>query len=218
MQAPYASVSPTRISPSEEQPQVDNVSIVKGDQKDLKYLFKNVVYTETRPTDGEDLPMYSADEITAETHIEDLGADPVEGTDYSETRLVADWNQRYWHSEIRSNYISTYRMYNGWVPWYGRRPQWSWWSAASLIGTFVVNPSYSTTEEGTVVHLILPSMSSAKIYPGDNYSWDLESGIPVWNEGLDPDTDDPSAFTALKTWIGGKVTVLQDWTQGTPIA
>ena len=224
MQAPYSQVTITKISPSAEEPQVDPIKFVKGDQKTMKYLFKNIVYTETRPVDDSDLPMYSADEITAGTHTAELdaagGTGPyVEGTDYSATRLIADWEQHYWHAEIRNGYLSTYRMYNGWVPWYGRRPQWSWWNGASLRGYFVVTAEYNDVvdSEGTVVTCILPSKTSRRITPSTSYRWDLESSIPVWDEGLDPEVDDPSGYTALRTWIGGKAQVLQDWTQNTVI-
>lgn len=225
MQAPYNTITATRVSPSEDNPQIDNISFSKGDQKTLKYLFKNLAFTETRPLDAYDLPMYSADEITAGVHTTEL--DPVapvvdDGTgqvgNYSFTNLVVDWRQSFWHAQIRSAYTATYRMYNGWVPWYGRRPQWSWWNRASLRGVFDVTAEYSSTEDGTIVTCILPSLSSSKIYPGDVYAWDLQSSRPVWDEGLDPEVDDPSSYTAIRTWVGGSCKVLQDWTHGIPIS
>lgn len=224
MQSPYASITATKLSPSNSTPQRDDLTFVKGDQVTLKYLFKNLAATEERPLDAFSLPMYSADEVTAgdpatdEFSTEDTTLDGLTG-DWSGTRLPVDWIRLDWHAEVRSGYMSTYRMYNGWVPWYGRRPRWDWWTSAGFRGSFECTPEWNLEEEGTVVTCILPSLSSSKIYAASNvYQWDLESGRPIWEDSLDPEVDEPSSYTALKTWIAGEATVLQDWTQRTVIS
>ena len=226
MQAPYASITATKISPSRQEPPQDPLVFKKGDQVTLKYLFKNLVCTEDRPVDAFGLPMYSADEVTAGQPATD--GNTVEDTtedgntvdaDWSGTRLPADWIRLDWHAEIRSGYMSTFRMYNGWVPWYGRRPRYSWWGKAGFRGSFECSTEWNLDELGTVVTCILPSLSSSKILPAQSvYNWDLESGRPVWEDTEDPNVDPPSSYTALRTWVTGPVTVLQDWTQRTVIS
>jgi len=202
--APYSSNNSTIISPSNGTPLRDDIAFVRGDELTLKYLWKNIVYTPERPIGEDANPMYHSSETVPE------------GVTPSDTALVAPWVQRYWHAEVRSIYISTLRYLNGWAPWYGTRPNWVWWQAASLKGVMTVTAEYSseTDKEGTVVTAVLPSIQSAKIYPSPaSYRWDLESAKPV---AFDDDLN-PTSYESLKTWVNGRATVLQDFTLNTKI-
>lgn len=222
--APYNSIQATKISPSDASPRRDDIAFVKGNQVDLRYMWQNVVWTDTRPTDAYDLPMYSAAEVTAGLPATDgltvedvslVGTTP--SADWSGTRLIADWQERYWAAELRNGYIATYRMYNGWVPWYGRRPQWQWWNRTSLKGVFEVNATYDLDLQATVTHAILPSLSSNRIYPSDTYMWDLVvASAATYDETQNPPV--PLTFTGLRTMVSGKALVEQNWTQGVPLS
>lgn len=205
VEAPYSRhINATLLSPSQAVPLRDDLEIVRGDQVDLYYLWNNVVYTPERPLDDNDLPMYAS----SETVPEEVTASP--------TPLIAPWKQLYWHAEVRNTYLSSIRTFNGWVPWYGRRPDWSWWQGYSLVGIFEVEAVYDADKGGTVTHLILPSLSSSKIKPGGHYFWDLESAVPAeWNE---EDPPEPIKYTGLKTRVSGRCVVHADWTLSTPIA
>ena len=214
--APYNTIVPTKISPSDAAPRRDDIRFVAGNQVDLRYMWQNVVWTEERPLDSGDLPMFHADEISDGTAAVELGEAPSVGVNYSATVLVAPWRQRYWFSEIRNEYLNTTRQYNGWVPWYGRRPSWGWWNMAGLRGVFTVIASYDPDLEATVTHSILPSETSQGIQPSDSYHWDLSVAIPAtWTED---DPPEPETYTAVRTMIGGRAEVLQNWTRQIPVS
>jgi hypothetical protein len=79
---------------------------------------------------------------------------------------------------------------------------------------FVVTAEYSETYGGTITTMELASVNSSEIRPGHSYHWDLESAHPTeFNDDLEP-----IKFDTLKTWVGGKAHVEEDWTLNTPVA
>ena len=197
MRAPYTrNAAGTSVSAASRKPLVRDVDFVAGDEVRYKFLFTGKVWTRTRPVDGDDLPMYHE----SETVPEDVTASP--------TSLVAPWQRRYWFSQVRDSYVSSVRYYNGWIPWYGMRPDWAWWRSASLAATFTAVPTYSVADEGTVVEIVLADHLSKKVQPHKKYHWDLES--------VEVDTEDgdgvPTSFKATRTWVGGRCTVYPEWT------
>lgn len=203
MQLPYRRPSQSVLACGLYPPPTNrNIEFVKGDQfDDGPFTFPGRVWTPSRPLDADDLPMYHEDETVPED-VEEV----------SPTALVAPWEQRFWFAEIRSSYLSTVRYYNGWVPWYGTRPNRVWWSQMSLGAWFTVTATYDT-ELGTVVVATLPSGQSTKLNPGGRYRWDMESAKPdeFDSEGL------PTHFIGTKTWLRGSVSVMADWTQRPPV-
>ena len=220
--APYNAITATKVSPSDAAPRRDDIRFVAGNQVDLRYMWQNVVWTEERPTDADaaDLPMFAQAELDDGTAATELGEAPVvhpgAGANYSDTLLVAPWRQRFWFSEIRNEYLNTTRQYNGWVPWYGRRPSWGWWNMAGLRGVFTVTATYDPDLEATVTHSILPSQTSKGIQPSDSYHWDLSVAVvATWTED---DPPEPETYTAVRTMIGGRAEVLQNWTRQIPVS
>jgi hypothetical protein len=131
-----------------------------------------------------------------------------DGVEPSPTELVAPWERRYWFSQVRDSYVSSIRYYNGWVPWYGMRPDWVWWRAASLAATFSATPYYSAADGGTVVEVALADADSKDIKPHKKYRWDLESARVKTEDG----DGIPTAFEGTRTWVGGRCTVYPEWT------
>jgi hypothetical protein len=178
-----------------------DITFVRGDQVERKFLLTGICYTPTRPVDEDALPMYAVGE-TPEPEVVEV----------SPSVLVAPWVERHWHSEIRSDFTSTMRYYNGWAPWYGSGPKnWTWWNQSSLKATFGCTAEYSNEHGGTVVTIYLSSAHSAAIYPNHPYYWDLESARPAVKD----EDDIPIYFDCMKTWIGGRVSVYTDWTLNT---
>ena len=178
-----------------------DIAFVRGDQVNRKFLLSGICYTAERPLDLDGLPMYSVDEEAPDGEV-------------SPTALVAPWEERFFHAEIRNGYTSTMRYFNGWVPWYGSAPRnWTWWLQSSLKGIFACESEYSEEFSGTVIDIELPSFDSAKILPAHTYSWDLESAHPIAKD----EVGNPTYYDGLKTWLGGNVTVKGDWTLNTPI-
>ncbi len=177
------------------------LAFVRGDQVDRKFLLSGIVYTAERPQDEGGLLMYAASETADESA--------------STTQLVAPWEERWWHAEVRNSYASTMRFYNGWVPWYGTAPtNWTWWDHASYKGRFDCTSEYDSVLGGTVVSIRMPSERSAVIMPSTQqvYHWDLESAYPATKVD-----DEPVYFDNLHTWIAGGVKVAIDWTLNTPM-
>ena len=154
------------------------------------------MWTNERPEDANGRPMYAATETVPP------------GVTESPTALVAPWQRRYWFAQVRDSYVSSVRYYNGWIPWYGMRPDWVWWRSASLAATFTAVPYYSHSAGGTVVEMTLADYLSKKIQPHKKYRWDLES-VEVEDEDGD---GVPTAFNATRTWVGGRCTVYPEWT------
>lgn len=197
MRAPYTrNATSVPVDVASRKPKIRDIDFVAGDEVEYKFLFKNEVWTAARPLDSNDLPMYAESEMV-----------PV-GITASPTALVAPWERRYWFSQIRDSYVSSVRYYNGWVPWYGMRPDWVWWRSASLAGTFTCTSAYSEEHEGTIVTILLSDNKSKQIKPHKKYRWDLES-VRVETEDED---GVPTAFEGTRTWIGGKCTVYPEWT------
>ena len=197
MRAPYTrNTAATDVSVGSRKPRVRDIDFVAGDEVFYKFLFKNVVWTQGRPLGTDGLPMYHESETVP------VGVEP------STTALVAPWERRYWFAQVRDSYVSSVRYYNGWVPWYGMRPDWVWWQSASLAGTFSATPYYSVEDEGTVVEVALADYLSKRIKPHKKYRWDLES---VRVEAEDGDGI-PTAFEGTRTWVGGKCLVYPEWT------
>lgn len=180
-------------------PLKQDISFIRGDQVNRKFLWGGVVYTRERPVDTDGLPMYHPSEVPDT-------ASPIP--------LVAPWEERFWHAEIRNGYMPTMRYYNGWIPWYGSQPRnWTWWLQTSLAGVFECTSEYSDTYKGTIVSIKLPSEQSVHILPLSSYNWDLESAHPI-----ETDLDgNPTNYDTLKTWLHGKATVTADYTLLTPV-
>ena len=197
MRAPYTrNTTATDVSVGSRRPKVRDLDFVAGDEASYRFLFKNVVWTGARPVDDDDLPMYHE----SETVPEDVTASP--------TALVAPWVEHHWRSQVRDSYVSSVRYYNGWIPWYGMRPDWVWWRSASLAGTFACSSGYSEADEGTVVQITLSDKKSKDIKPHKKYRWDLESA-----EVETRDEDDvPTAYYRTRTWVGGRCAVYPEWT------
>jgi hypothetical protein len=154
VRAPYTrNAAGTSVSAASRKPLVRDIDFVAGDEVRYKFLFKGKVWTSARPEDALGRPMYAATE-TAPT-----------GVTKSPTALVAPWERRYWFSQVRDSYVSSVRYYNGWVPWYGMRPDWVWWRSASLAATFDCVETYSVSDQGTVVEMVLPDYLSKNIRP-----------------------------------------------------
>lgn len=168
---------------------------------DGAFSFDNVVWTPERPLDADELPMFHASEEVAE------------GTEPSPTELVAPWDQRFWFSEIRSSYLSTIRYYNGWVPWYGTRPNERWYKASSLGAFADISVVYNTETEATDVYLVYPSHRTDDLSPGGKYRWDLRSAAP-WRVLEDGTVVN---YSKIQTHIRGQVSVTAAWTMGFPI-
>lgn len=197
--------TPTKVSLN-DLPVPKDLIFIRGDQVNRVFLWTGIVYTPTRPMDSDGLVMYHADEEI----------DPDDADAVSPTALVAPWEERFWHSEIRDGYVSSMRYYNGWVPWYGTQPRnWTWWNQYSLKGVFTCFADYSDEHQGTVVSIVLPSSTSAQITPSSTYSWDLQSAHPT---EFHEESGAPLRFDNLKTWMGGKVTVKIDSTLNAKIS
>lgn len=200
MRAPYTrNTTTTDTSLGSRKPKVRDIDFVAGDTAVYTFLFKDVVWTETRPEDEDGLPMYHASETV-----------PV-GVDESPTALVAPWVRKVWHSHVRDSYVSSVRYYNGWVPWYGMRPDWVWWKTASLAARFTCTSSYSVADEGTVVVIALPDERSKIVKPHKKYRWDLESA-EFTEYDTTGTTPRPTGFFNTRTWLGGRCTVYPEWT------
>jgi hypothetical protein len=181
-----------------------DLEFTKGDHcDDGPYFWPGKVWTPSRPVDDDNLPKYHEDE----TVPEDVVA--------SEIPLVAPWEPRYWFSEIRSSYLSTVRYYNGWIPWYGTRPNPMWYRAHSLAAFADMEATYvdetEDREAGTEVWVDFPSHRTRKMNPGGRYRWDIRSAVPLG------DTADPTGFTYVRTHIAGKVSVRAEWSLGIDI-
>lgn len=197
MRAPYTrNTTATDVSVGSRKPRVRDIDFVAGDEVVYRFLFKGVVWTEERPEDAEGLPMYHGSETVPE------------GVTESPTALVAPWVEHYWRSQVRDSYVSSVRYYNGWIPWYGMRPDWVWWKSSSLAGTFLTRTEYDDTNGGTVVVLTLPDTESKDIKPHKKYRWDLESlEVKTHDEG-----GVPTEFYRTRTWVAGRCSVYPEWT------
>ena len=182
-----------------------DLEFVRSDHmEDGPFFWPNKVYTPDRPLDADDLPMYHSSETV-----------PV-GVEASPTELIAAWERKNWFSEIRSSYLSTIRYYNGWVPWYGLRPNANWYRASSLGAFADILATYDATPdaEGTKVYVDFPSHRTTNLNPGGRYRWDLRSASP-WE--INEDTDDVINFTKIHTHLSGAVAVRAEWSMGIPI-
>lgn len=179
-----------------------NLEFVRGDHLyDGPFFWENRVLTPERPLDENDLPMYHASEEV-----------PVDVT-ASPTELVAAWERKYWFSEIRSSYLSTVRYYNGWVPWYGTRPNQRWYQASSLGAFGDLTATYDPIEGGTNVIVDYPSDRTQNLNPGGRYRWDLRSAS-VWSSD---EAGEPINFCKTQTHFSGIVSVQATWTMGIPL-
>lgn len=170
---------------------------------DGPFFWKGVVWTPERPTDDDGLPMFHSSEEVPE------------GVTPSEVELVAPWVRKYWFSEIRSSYLSTVRYYNGWIPWYGTRPNPMWYRAHSLGAFADVLAVYDDTPEaeGTRVYVDFPSHRTKNLNPGGRYRWDLRSAIVAATD----EDDEPTRFTMIRTHVAGRATVRAEWSMQIPI-
>ena len=197
MRAPYTrNTTTTDVSVASRAPRKRDIDFVAGDEVRYQFLFKNVVWTPSRPLDDQDRPMYAEDETVPN------------GITASPTVLVAPWERRYWFSQVRDSYVSSVRYYNGWVPWYGMRPDWAWWRKASLAATFTCGSAYSVEHGGTVVTILLSDAASKDIKPHKKYRWDLENARVKETD----ENNDPISYEGTHTWLGGRCTVYPEWT------
>lgn len=192
----------TGPSSRRQDPLVRSTSLVRGDHLyDGPFFWENVVWTPERPVDEDELPMFHPSET------------PPEGVTPSPTALVAVWDRKYWFSEIRSSYLSTVRYFNGWVPWYGTRPNQRWYQSASLGAFADLTAVYDPEREGTEVYIDYPSHRTQNLNPGGRYRWDLRSAS-VWEETED---GEPINYCKVQTHFSGPVTVKATWTMGIPL-
>lgn len=197
MRAPYTRNTTTSdVNIGSRKPKTRDIDFVAGDEVFYKFLFKGKVWTQGRPLDTDGLPMYHGSETVPD------------GVEPSPTELVAPWERRYWFSQVRDSYVSSVRYYNGWIPWYGMRPDWVWWQSASLAATFTCVGIYTDSDEGTVVTMTLSDTASKAVKPHKKYRWDLES-VRVKTEDGD---GIPTAFEGTRTWAGGRCVVYPEWT------
>ena len=197
MRAPYTrNATGTSVSAASRKPLVRDIDFVAGDEVHYKFLFTGKVWTHSRPEGPDGQPMYHESETVPE------------GVEPSTTALVAPWERRYWFSQVRDSYVSSVRYYNGWIPWYGMRPDWAWWRSATLAATFSCTPYYSVSAGGTVVEVALADSISKNIKPHKKYRWDLESTRVKTEDGDGIPTD----FEGTRTWVGGRCTVYPEWT------
>ena len=179
-----------------------SISLVRGDHLyDGPFFWENLVWTPERPVDEDDLPMFHASETVPD------------GVTASPDALVAVWDRRYWFTEMRSSYQSTIRYYNGWVPWYGTRPNMRWYQSASLGAFGDVTAVYNPERGGTEVYVDYPSNRTQNLNPGGRYRWDLRSAA-VWSED---ETGHPLNYCKAQTHFSGQVTVKASWTMGIPL-
>ena len=204
MEAPFApAVSDKSSSEKIDEPHRRDIGFVRGNRfDDGPFFFEGKVWTNERPLDGDGLPMFHSSEEV-----------PEDVADVSETELVAPWDRHYWFSEIRGSYLSTVRYFNGWVPWYGTRPNAQWYKASSLGGQMRIIARYNPERGGTEVFVFLPSNESQALNPGSRYRYDVESARP---DRLN-DEGDAMSFTDIRTWLHGNVRVSASWTMNTPI-
>ena len=128
--------------------------------------------------------------------------DPDPDDPLNTTTLAVPWEPRGWFSEIRNTYVSTVRYHNGWVPWYGTWPNWTWWEQYSLAGAFVCTAEWDRENAATLVTLTLSSAISNRILPSKGYFWDLESARPL----------DNGVYDKVHTWVRGRCEVVNQWT------
>ena len=129
--------------------------------------------------------------------------------------LGVPWEEHYWWSEIRATYVSAIRYFNGWVPWYGLWPNYTWWDQYSLQAVMLCSAEWDQELGGTVVTVRITSADSLRIRPSKGYHWSVRSGEPV----RDPEAEDPDAITGFNnfvTWKRGRATILNTWTLRTP--
>jgi hypothetical protein len=194
--------SSTGPSSRSQTPLGRDIELVRGDHLyDGDFFWENVVWTPQRPTDADEFPLYHSSEEVPE------------GVEASPTELVAPYDRKYWFTEMRSSYLSTVRYYNGWVPWYGTRPNPRWYQSSSLGAFGDVTAVYDTEEGGTKVYIDYPSHRTDRLNPGGRYRWDLRSAS-VWSEKAD---GTPTSFTKVRTHLSGKVVVRASWTMGIPL-
>jgi hypothetical protein len=193
------------ITTFRQRPRRLDIEFARSDHFDFDegaFSWEGVVWTPERPVDADELPMFHADEEVPED-VEEV----------SPTALVAPWDQKFWFSEIRSSYLTTVRYYNGWVPWYGTRPNERWYKASSLGAFADISAVYNSETESTEVYVAFPSHRTDDLSPGGKYRWDLRSAsaFRVLEDGTVVN------YSKIFTHIRGMVSVTAAWTLGVPI-
>lgn len=181
---PY--VQRTTLLDTAGDPIAKDIRFTRGEEFNDAFLFQGLCWTPARPEiNGVPIP------------------DPDPSNPLAVGTLPVPWQQKFWLAEIRDNYLSSVRYYNGWVPWYGTWPNWVWWEQHSLTGVFEVTAEWDPVNVGTLVRVKLHSAVSNRVRPSRSYHWDLESA-----SGREFDTDgNPTRFQTIKTWVKGRARV-----------